>query len=272
MTPAALAQVLYGATGAGGSAAATLYVLDPATGGVVSTIGPIGFPVTGLAVHPTTGVLYGTTGIEIGTPSLIRINTTTGAGTLIGANSCGPIADISFRTDGTLFGWSQCNQGDLVTINLSTGVEAVVGLSGISPKTQGSGLAFSPGGTLFFTGSSSNGALRTINPATGAPTTVATLNGAPAVQPINALAFSAGGVLYGSLRGFPAGSLITIDTSTGLVTNIGTTVGGLDALAFGPSAAPPPTLVPANIPTLSEWAMIVLSLLIVGSVLLLRRR
>ena len=54
------AAVLYGANGAQGNPA-SLYILNPATGGIVSTVGAIGFAVTGLAVHPTTGVLYGST-------------------------------------------------------------------------------------------------------------------------------------------------------------------------------------------------------------------
>ena len=260
------AQVLYGADGEGGNLA-NLYVLNPATGAIVSTIGPIGFSVTGLAFQPSTGVLYGTTGAAVGTPSLIRINTTTGAGTLIGPNGTGPVADITFRADGTLFGWTQASF-DLVTVNLVTGTATVVGDAGIS--TNGSGIAFSPAGILFFAGSNSNGALRTINPATGAPTTVVTLNGGPSPSPVNALAFNGDGVLYGSVRGsgfptFTAGFLVTINTTTGLVTNLGTTVPRLDAIAFRPAP-------PAPVPALSQWAMIALGVLVVGSFLLLRRR
>ena len=241
----ATAQVLYGADGEGGPSTTNLYTLNPATGAIVSTIGPIGFPVTGLAVHPVTGVMYGTTGDEIGTPSLITINRSTGAGTLIGPTGC-PIPDISFRADGTLFGWSRCGNGDLATINLTTGAATVVGPSGIATRTRGNGLAFSPGGVLFHSGSESNGPLRSINPVTGAATTVATLNGA-AVAPINAMAFNAAGVLYGSLRGSPAGSLITINTTTGSITTLGTTVAGLDAIVFATSAAPPPPPPPEKV-------------------------
>ena len=74
-------QVLYAADGQGG-VPGNLYVINQATGAIVQTIGPIGFAVTGLAFHPGTGVLYGTTGAENDPPALIRINTTTGAGTL----------------------------------------------------------------------------------------------------------------------------------------------------------------------------------------------
>src|SRR5215208_1694056 len=120
---AAHGQVLYAADGQGGIAG-NLYIIDPANGAVVQTIGPIGFAVTGLAFHPGTGVLYGTTGAENDPPALITINTSTGAGTLVGNNTVGPIADITFRSDGTLFGWTE-GSDDLVTVNTATGVETV---------------------------------------------------------------------------------------------------------------------------------------------------
>src|SRR4051794_39672450 len=57
------AQVLYGATASGGPG--ELYVLNPATGAVIRDVGPLNdisganYPITGLAVHPVTGLLYG---------------------------------------------------------------------------------------------------------------------------------------------------------------------------------------------------------------------
>ena len=54
------ASILYGADGAGGNLS-NLYILNPADGSIISTVGPIGFSITGLAIDPTTGVLYGTT-------------------------------------------------------------------------------------------------------------------------------------------------------------------------------------------------------------------
>jgi hypothetical protein len=76
-------------------------LLNPATGAVVSTVGPIGFSVTGLAYDPVAGILYGSTGGNAGSNprSLIRIDTTTGAGTLIGPfNTNTPMADLTLRT------------------------------------------------------------------------------------------------------------------------------------------------------------------------------
>lgn len=82
---AATADVLYGADGAAGNPS-NLYILDPATGAITSTVGPIGFAVTGLAIDPLTGILYGSTGQASPTSPgfLITINTTTGAGTIVG--------------------------------------------------------------------------------------------------------------------------------------------------------------------------------------------
>ena len=60
--------------------------------------------------------------------------------------------------------------------------------------------------------------------------------------------------------------LVTIDTTTGTVTNVGATVDGLDAIAFAPLA------VVAPVPALSERGMAILGLIIMGSALVLQRR
>jgi WD40 repeat protein len=257
----AYGQVLYAADGQGGIAG-NLYIINPATGGVVRTIGPIGFAVTGLAFHPTTGVLYGTTGAENDPPALITINTTTGAGTLVGNNTCGPIADITFRNDGTLFGWTECNDR-LVTVNTATGIETEIGTG---TGSAGSGIAFSPGGTLYFTGNNSNGALRTVDPVTGVTTVVVTMTGGPPPNRVNALAFGPGGTLYGSVKQSPGDTLVTINTTTGVVTTVGSLPPGTDAIVFGPAAQQTP------VPTLSQWALIALTVLIAASVVAMRRR
>jgi hypothetical protein len=210
-----------------------LYVLNPATGATVTNVGAIGFAVTGLAVQPGTGTLFGSTGGNgaVGPNSIITINKTTGAGTLLGATGLGnPVADLTFTSDGTLYGWSE-DTDDLVTINTSTGVATVVGDSGLS--TAGSGLAASAGNVLFFSGSDADGNLHTVNSITGLPTVVAVMNGT-AVQ-MNALAFN-GATLYGSMggnagAGSPA-SLVTINTTTAVVTPVGGSLVNMDALVF----------------------------------------
>ena len=271
----AQAQVLYGANGAGGNPATSLVTINPATG-AATVVGPIGFSVTGLAVNPLTGVLYGSTGgvSPVSPNSIITINTTTGAGTLVGATGLGnPVADISFRSDGVLFGWSEATD-DLVTINTATGVATVVGDSALA--TFGSGLAFNNTGTLFFAGSGNTGMFRTINPATGLPTNIASLTGSPgaAGNAISSLAVQPGtNVLFGvDLSNAGVGGaafLVTINTATAVVTSVGPSIVGLDAIAFAPFAGG--SISP--VPTLSEWATLLLAVLMaVTAFVALRRR
>ena len=66
MTETQAGAILYGATeSSDNTPLSSLVVLDPTTGNTVSTIGAIGFIVVGLAVHPATGVLFGTNGVII---------------------------------------------------------------------------------------------------------------------------------------------------------------------------------------------------------------
>ena len=271
--PAFAAEVLYAADGAGGNPS-NLYILNPATGAVVSTVGPIGFAVTGLAIHPTTGILYGSTGRNSATSphSLITIDKTTGAGTLVGSYVVGStetMADLTFTSDGTLYGWLEPGSDDLYTINTATGAATLVGNAGIS--TSGSGLAASSSNVLFFAGDGDDGLLRTISRTTGLPTTVATLDGSADIG-ISALAFNSAGTLFGARipqDSPPAASdLITINTTTGHITSLGASVNNLDAIVFD-GAGPVPTAV---VPMLDAKMLVVLLLLLAAGGLFLSRR
>ena len=224
----ALAQVtLWGATGANGTTS-NLYTIDPATG-AGTVVGPIGFAVTGLAVHPSTGVLYGsTTNNSAASPgSLITINKATGQGTLVG----------SFGASGQTHGRSHLHVGrhalrlarsryrQPVHVNLATGAGTQVGTSGLD--TFGSGLAANASNILYYAGDGNRGRFYTINRATGAPTQItATMSGgsSPDDSSISALAFSPGGVLYGVvLDTKPAAKptvLVTINPANGVITDI----------------------------------------------------
>jgi hypothetical protein len=239
------AQTLYAADGAGGNPNTNLYTLDPATGAVISTVGPIGFAVTGLAFHPSTGVLYGSTGrISPGAPnSLITVDPATGAGTLVGsygvASQCGfdTMADIAFDpTTGVLYGWAEPCNHDLYRIDIATGQATKVGDSGLT--TFGSGIAIDATGRILLAGGGAMGLLHAVDSTTGIPTVVATLSGS-SVANISALAFDASGTLFGSLLnnaepGRPS-RLITIDPTTGLITDRGPSINSLDAIAFQPA-------------------------------------
>jgi hypothetical protein len=251
----AFGQTLYSATG--GSVSSNLNVINQSTGALVTAVGPIGFAVTGMAVHPGTGVLYGVTSANSPSnpSSLITINKSTGAGTLVGGfgGIGGPIADITFTPDGTLYGWCECSD-DLVTINTATGVATVVGSSGIS--TFGSGLASDSSGTLFYAGDGANDSLRTVSRTTGLTTIVTTMTGSPQGDAVPALAFHPGGTLYGldGLDGNPNVTLITINTTTGAVTTVGATLNGTDAIAFDPPFAG------TAIPAVSDVGLLLLAL------------
>jgi hypothetical protein len=239
---AASADMLYAANGAGGNIS-TLYVLDANTGAVVRAVGPIGFAVTGLAIDPKSGTLYGSTGRQAadGQPnpgSLIKIDRSTGAGTLVGDErpNTETAADITFTPDGALYGWLEDVTDDLVSIDTATGAATVVGNSGLD--TYGSGLASNSAGVLYFAGEGEQGRLFTIDRTSGAATPVATLNGPNGDPGISSLAFDSSGTLYGSR--IPSDSpafqsdLITIDTGTGAITSKGPSVDRLDGIAFVP--------------------------------------
>lgn len=254
------ACILYGADGAGNNPS-NLYVLNPFTGTVISTVGAIGPAITGLAVHPTTGVLYGATTPASPTfpSSLVTINTTTGAGTLVGSfglplngTSRQTLADLAFDAAGTLYGWSS-GGSDLHTVNLTTGTASQVGESGLNPNIGGA-LAFSPGGTLFLSQNLETGRLRTINPATGTEISDIALTGGAGSGSIGAFTYDASGTLFGaSLTGTGGAStarLITVNTTTGQITTVGPSAVRLDAIEFVCPASPPsPTPTPTSTAT-----------------------
>jgi IPTL-CTERM motif len=265
---AAHAQILYGATG--GSVASNLFSIDPATG-AGTVIGPIGFAVTGLALHPSSGVMYGVTSNNspVCAACLITVNLTTGTGTLIGPLGL-IIAEVAFRADGTLFGWSESSD-DLATINIATGAATTVSDSGLS--TRGDGMVF-VGGTLYVMPENDDGGLYSINTASGLPTLVATLTGSASGGglPVSAATtHPTTGVVFAASQNFggPPAFLFTVNVATGAITNIGNTVTGIDALEFGPAAGPSGG---ASVPTLSQWALVLLALLIGAAALRRMRR
>ncbi|HEV8438120.1 MAG TPA: hypothetical protein VGT40_08500 [Methylomirabilota bacterium] len=254
VAPPALAETLYGSDGAQGHLS-NLYILDPATGAVLSTVGAIGFAVTGLAVHPATGVLYGSTSNQspVAPGSLVRIDKTTGAGTLIGsfsvATTNNTMSDLTFTRDGTLYGWAS-SSGDLYTIDLATGKATQVSDSSVGGQI-GSGLAADASDTLYLAIETDDGELLILDRGTGLPVGQVNLDGTTD-EAIPALAFNAAGTLFGvRLHNFPPpnpselATLITINKTTGHITEIGPTVTRLDAIAFDSGVVCPG---PAGVP------------------------
>jgi hypothetical protein len=246
-------RALYAADGAGGNANCHLFILDPANGSVIRDVGSIGFAVTGMAFDPSTGILYGATGHQspVSPDSIITIDPNSGAGTLIGPEvSDAQLADITFAAGG-LFGWGESSD-DLYSVDPATAQTTKVGESGLS--TRGSGISANSADVLYYAGDDSNGLLRTIDRTTGTQSGSVDMSNAPFDNPVPALAFNPEDLLFGAVgpvRGGPDMNLTTINTSTGVVTDVGPTINFLDALAFGPAPTcdsnPPVINVPNNI-------------------------
>lgn len=225
------------ATNVGGG----LYAVDLATGAarIVAPLrigGAIPIGLTGLSVHPKTGVLYGITGgFAPSLPkSLVQINPDNGSVTLVG--SLGMIAsDIRFDRKGILYCWLE-EMNRLGTIDVGTGAATPVPDFPAYGQTLGGGIAVDRDGVVYISANSSAGSIDTYDPSRKQLTTGPTLSGAPFVSSINSMAFSPSGTLYAvnSNLGTPAKSrLVTIDAKTGKVQEVAALPDDVDTLAFG---------------------------------------
>ena len=145
---------MYAATSAGGPG--ELFTINPATGALIQDIGPlkdslnVNYPITGLAVNPLTGVMYGSTGNSVGSTAakLVSINYNNGLVSVIGDFNAGPVngsgtpatmADLAFDSAGNLYGIGSIGGPQLYSINLLTGKATVIGGTGLT-STSGGGL------------------------------------------------------------------------------------------------------------------------------------
>lgn len=243
------AGTMYAASAAGGSG--ELYIINPANGNLVQDVGPlndsllVNYPVTGLAFHPVSGLLYGSTGNSVlaTAAKLIVINPATAQVTVIGAFNAGPVngsgtpatmADIGFDAAGNLYGVGSIGGPQLYSINIGTGQATVIGGTGFS-STSGGGLAISPGGVFYGTPTSSR--FGTYNTISGAFVTI-TNPTKPVGGAYAALEFDENGVLFGlNLGPGPtlANHLVTINPVNGAVTDLGPSdLTSLDAIAVIP--------------------------------------
>ena len=125
-------------------------------------------------------VLYGVSGAGNGASSLYRIDTATGAGTLVGTTGFSHVTGLDFNPiTGTLYGHRNDSDGtgngvgQLITIDIYTGAGTVIGTTNI----QSPDMSFNSAGTLyawdeFGTTGLGNDNLFTINLTTGAATVV----------------------------------------------------------------------------------------------------
>ena len=259
--------------------AGNLYVVN-LSNGTASLVGAIRLPgskpigVTGMAVHPSTGVLYGITSEQ--SPNhpraLVTIDQTSGAASIVGDLGVAG-SDIAFDVKGTLHVWLPVTS-QLGTVNLSNATVAPIGRPG--PAGSPAGIAIDPNGMVYVTSKGANGTLDNVDLATGALQIGPLLTGAPFSTQINSMTFSPSGLLLAvnSNGGSPANTrLVTINTGSGAVATIGALPDDTDALAFsgtGPNLAP-------TLSTMSPGGRVVIAvistvLIVLAGMLLLRRK
>lgn len=127
------ADVLFGTFGSSGGDG--LYQIDVDTGNS-TLIGNIGYihedhrnTVHGLAVHPLTNDLYGVIGGPNDVSALLRIDKTTGSGTILHEYSINNLAGLTFLPDGTLYAtdnWS----GNLYILDILSDSTQLIGDTG----------------------------------------------------------------------------------------------------------------------------------------------
>lgn len=241
---AAAAETLYAASvripinEGSSNVAGNLYLVDPATAAYkliapIRVAGTMPIGVTGLAIHPRTGVLYGITAlVSPNYPrSLVTIDPASGEAVAIG-NLGAAGSDIGFNAAGTLFVWLRETQ-QLGTVDLRTGIATPRGAVG-SPGTTG-GLGVDPRGQVYVAATGATGTLDRVDIATGSITRGPALTGAPHPSGINSAAVSAAGDVFAvnTNTGVPASTiLVRFDPATGVVTKVGALPNDTDALAF----------------------------------------
>lgn len=200
------------------------------------------FAVGGIAIQPSTGLLFGLTTFVSNQPnSLVQIDPSTGGVTLIGSTGLSQIVegDLAFNpVDGLLYGVQQPGgagiQRNLFRIDPVTGAATVVGSTGSTGDL--SALAFNSSGVLFALDTSgiTNSLLHTINPNTGFINSTMQMNfdlggsAGMAFDPNTGLGYVADGGSSGT------NVLYTIETNLGQLTPIGSLgIGeGLSGLTF----------------------------------------
>lgn len=218
--------------------AGNLYTVNLASG-TAALVGPIRLPgpkpigVTGMAVHPKTGVFYGITSEQSPSHSraLVTIDPANGNASLVG--DIGMVgSDIAFDSKGTLYMWlPQTSQ--VGTVNTSNAAVTPLGKPG--PPGSPAGIAVDSNDTMFVTARGAAGTLDNVDLVTGVVQQGPPLTGAPFESQINSMSFSPSGLLLAvnSNAGSPANArLVTINTFTGVVAAIGALPDDTDALAF----------------------------------------
>jgi hypothetical protein len=238
-------EQLYAATGFAGSTG-ELYILDPVDGSVITDVGPLNdlvgnnYGLTGLRYDPSSGLLYGITGSSLTAPnSLVLVDPTNALVIYIGGPFGSRLSDIAIDPFTFIMYAVSGSSKYFYTVDKLTGLATRTGNTILPPK-RGGGFTANSRGVLYGTNDKT---LYTYDKVTGAATAVGNTN---LLHYVDALAFSATGVLYGSEGGgsstasAPASSdrerwLVVINPATGAAVELGSTVGNLNALAFVPT-------------------------------------
>lgn len=243
------ASTLYLATASGSPG--ELYIINPATGAVVKDVGPlndtnnVNYSVTGLAFHPTTGVLYGSSGAADPATALrlLTIDPATAKVTVVGLfNASGTtMADITFDSSGNLYGVASKNGPDLYSVDITTGQATQIGNTFLT-STSGGGVAIDLTGVIW--GAPTASRFGNYSLVDGTFVNNGTLDKPAGGGAYAALAFDESGVLYGLNSGpaVPTGTpppthLVIINPNDLTVTDLGASVNAGDAIAFGPGSA-----------------------------------
>lgn len=244
-SPAVAAQKLYAASvrtvAQAGSVDGSLYTVALGTGSA-SFVAPIRLNgsaplgITGIAVHPTTGVFYGITSpLSRNFPlSLVTLDPVSGDARMVGALRLGG-SDIAFSRTGILFAWLPATSQP-GTVNLQTGNVTPIGTAGLPGPPAG--LAIDSTGQAYVTPNGAAGTLDMVDLATGAIKAGPALTGAPFESAINSMTFTPSGLLLAvnSNAGAPASTrLVAINVGSGAVANIGTLPDDTDGIAFANS-------------------------------------
>lgn len=194
--------------------------------------------ITGLAVHPTSGVFYAITSAlsPVNPRSLVTLDVNTGDTDLVGPLGAAG-SDIAFDAAGKLYVWLPATS-QLGVVDLRSAAVDALGSPG--PAGNGGGIAIDERGTAYVTPTGASGTLDRVDTRTGAITRGPQLTGAPFPTGITAMTFTPSGLLLAvnTNGGSPANvRLVTINTGSGQVAAIGSLPDDTDALAFASSGS-----------------------------------
>jgi DNA-binding beta-propeller fold protein YncE len=233
---AAAGTRLFGTVGNADTGTSDLVELDPTTGALLQTIGPVDYIVNGLDYDPVSGRMYATTSSSDSTfaNGLLTIDITTGAATPVGPENLdwNSINNVRADSTGQLFAWDGYHQ--LLTIDPETGIASNVNNTPYPIFVGRHGAAFAADGTFYLVeGYATSGNIFTVDPADGTLTDTGKSVGTVAhhgdINPVTGE--------YWGINQIKAGAktLLAVDLATGQIAQALPTVNDLHTVAFMPS-------------------------------------